>query len=77
MALLPKKPLRPHPPSAGAISTSYLDSFIAYTAGECHLAENTVAAYGRDTRRFFQWLEARPVTAPFDPRPGRLCELAA
>ncbi len=63
MALLPEKPLRPHPPSAGAISTSYLDSFIAYTAGECHLAENTVAAYGRDTRRFFQWLEARPVTA--------------
>ena len=58
MALVPKKPLRPHPPSAAAISTSYLDSFIAYTAGECHLAENTVAAYRRDTRRFFQWLEA-------------------
>ena len=63
MALVPKKPLRPHPPSAATISTSYLDSFIAYTAGECHLAENTVAAYRRDTRRFFQWLEARPVTA--------------
>jgi len=63
MALVPKKPLRPRPPSAAMISTSYLESFIAYVAGECHLAENTVAAYRRDTRRFFQWLQARAVTA--------------
>ena len=63
MALVPKKPLRPRPPVAATISTSYLESFVAYTAGECHLAENTVAAYRRDTRRFFQWLQARAVTA--------------
>ena len=62
MALVPKKPLRPRP-AAQTISTSYLDSFIAYVAGECHLADNTVAAYRRDTARFFQWLQARPVTA--------------
>ncbi len=69
MALVPKKPLRPRPrpgvpgTSAETISTSYLESFIAYVAGECHLADNTVAAYRRDTRRFFQWLQARAVTA--------------
>jgi len=63
MALIPKKPLRVRPPSAETISKSYLDSFIAYTAGECHLADNTVAAYRRDTTRFFQWLQARLITA--------------
>jgi len=63
MALIPKKSLRPHPPSAGTVSTSYLESFVAYVAGECHLAENSVAAYRRDTTRFFQWLQARTVAA--------------
>ena len=32
---------------------------MAYAAGECHLAENTVAAYRRDLRRFFVWLDGR------------------
>ena len=63
MAIFPKKPLRPRPPSAETISKSYLESFVAYVAGECHLADNTVAAYRRDTTRFFQWLQARAVTA--------------
>ena len=62
MALVPKKPLRPRPPSAAAISTSYLESFIAYVAGECHLADNTVAAYRRDTA----------AVLPMARRPGRL-----
>jgi integrase/recombinase XerD len=62
MALVPKKPLRPRPPTAATISASYLESFIAYAAGECHLADNTVAAYRRDTARFFQWLQGRTVT---------------
>jgi integrase/recombinase XerD len=62
MAFVPKKPLRPRPPAAATVSTSYLESFIAYVAGECHLADNTVAAYRRDTRRFFQWLQARSVS---------------
>lgn len=30
-----------------------------YAAGECHLAENTVAAYRRDLVRFFEWLGPR------------------
>lgn len=36
-------------------------SFVGYLANECHLAENTVAAYRRDLRRFFAWLERRSV----------------
>ncbi len=63
MPIVPKKPLRPRPPTAATVSKSYLESFIAYVAGECHLADNSVAAYRRDTKRFFQWLEARPVAA--------------
>jgi integrase/recombinase XerD len=61
MALIPKKPLRPHPLAAVDISASFQESFIAYIASECHLAENTVAAYRRDTRHFYQWLQARKV----------------
>jgi integrase/recombinase XerD len=36
-----------------------VSAFAAYLAGECHLADNTVAAYRRDLRRFYQWLGAR------------------
>ncbi len=69
MRIVPKKPLRPRPPAAQTISNDPrrgypdLDSFIAYVAGECHLADNTVLAYRRDAKRFFQWLQARPVAA--------------
>ena len=35
---------------------TWLEGFVAYSAGECHLAENTVAAYRRDLTRFFVWL---------------------
>lgn len=37
----------------------WLDSFVDYLAGECRLAENTVAAYRRDIRRFEQWSAGR------------------
>jgi integrase/recombinase XerD len=33
--------------------------FIDYLRGECQLAGNTVAAYGRDMRRFTTWLRGR------------------
>ena len=32
---------------------------MAYAAGECHLAENTVAAYRRDLEHFHEWLDRR------------------
>jgi integrase/recombinase XerD len=37
---------------------------LRYLRSECHLSENTVAAYGRDLKRLFQWLGAK--------RPGAL-----
>ena len=40
----------------------WLEAFVAYAAGECHLAENTVAAYRRDLRTFLRL--ARPRSIP-------------
>jgi integrase/recombinase XerD len=34
---------------------AWLESFIEYLSGECHLAENTVAAYHRDMKHFWEW----------------------
>ena len=70
MPIVPKKPLRPRPPAAPTISKSCLESFIAYVAGECHLADNSVLAYRRDTKRFFQWLDRDPCAAK-GPSRGR------
>jgi integrase/recombinase XerD len=39
----------------------WLDAFVEYAAAVCHLAENTVAAYRRDLRRFFEWLAGRSI----------------
>ncbi len=36
-------------------------SFIDYLRSECHLSENTVAAYSRDTTKFCQWLGDRSI----------------
>ena len=43
------------------MAETWLDAFVQYAAGECHLAENTVAAYRRDLVRFFQWLDGRSI----------------
>jgi integrase/recombinase XerD len=56
-----RKPLRPQPPKARGLSGVWLDAFVQYAAGECHLAENTVAAYHRDLKRFFEWLAGRSI----------------
>jgi integrase/recombinase XerD len=49
------------PPQARSPAQTLLDAFVQYAAGECHLAENTVAAYRRDLARFFEWLGGRDV----------------
>ena len=53
------------PPSAAAspsnTAKTWLEAFVAYAAGECHLAENTVAAYRRDLEHFFAWLDRRSI----------------
>lgn len=47
-------------PAAASPSLETLrEDFLQYLRGECHLAANTIAAYGRDMTRFFQWLGKR------------------
>lgn len=48
------------PPEKSSQSTdSITDEFLAYLKGECHLADNTIAAYGRDLKKFVAWLGKR------------------
>jgi integrase/recombinase XerD len=61
MAAVRRKLTRPKPPRAASVSQTLLEAFVAYVAGECHLADNTVDAYRRDLRRFFGWLDGRSV----------------
>ena len=39
-----------------------MNSFVEYLRTECHLADNSVAAYQRDLRRLDEWLAGRNVT---------------
>lgn len=55
------KPVRPKRLETRSVATTWLDSFVAYAAGECHLADNTVDAYRRDLKRFFVWLDGRNI----------------
>lgn len=51
-------------PSATATArrkTEWVDSFSEYLSRECHLSENTVAAYRRDLHRFESWRGNRQV----------------
>ncbi len=61
MSVRKAKPLRPRPPRARSLADSYFSAFVEYVAGECRLAENTVAAYRRDIRRFTEWLAGRNI----------------
>ncbi|GIW99561.1 MAG: tyrosine recombinase XerC [Pirellulaceae bacterium] len=49
------------PPHPATSAVDQVGRFITYLRSECHLAENTVAAYGRDLRRFLAWLGTRPL----------------
>lgn len=55
--------LRSDGPAAAPTRTtqSLCDDFIAYLRGECHLAENSIEAYGRDLKRFLAWVSKRPM----------------
>ncbi len=58
-----RKLLRPRRPKARSVARNWVDAFVEYSAGECHLAENTVAAYRRDLSRFVTWLAGRSAAA--------------
>ena len=61
MPPLKRKPKRPLAKKRVPEIVRWTESFVNYLRTECHLAENTVAAYGRDMRRFAQWLEGRRI----------------
>lgn len=44
------------PKIQGDSAVRWAAAFLDYVCSECHLAENTAAAYQRDVRRFQQWL---------------------
>jgi integrase/recombinase XerD len=54
---------RAEPPTPNPVrpAKTWVDAFVAYAAGECHLAENTVAAYRRDLEHFVEWLQQRDI----------------
>ncbi len=56
-----RKTVRPKRLKARSVSQNWVDAFVEYSAGECHLAENTVAAYRRDLVRFVSWLAGRSI----------------
>lgn len=50
-------------PAAVTPARNYVDDFIAYLRGECHLSENTVSAYGNDLKRFMEWVDGRQLSS--------------
>ncbi|HYO23652.1 MAG TPA: tyrosine-type recombinase/integrase, partial [Lacipirellulaceae bacterium] len=54
-----KKSIRPRRETAPADAALWQEGFLRYLRTEAHLSDNTVAAYGRDLKRLFQWLAGR------------------
>lgn len=49
-------------PAKSTPARNYVDDFMAYLRGECHLSENTVSAYGNDLKRFMEWVDGRDLS---------------
>ena len=58
--LKPKK-LTPHAAGQGAGVTRWTAACLEYLRTECHLAENSLAAYRRDLNRFAEWAAGKDV----------------
>lgn len=61
MRTLRPRPIPPKPPMAAQSARAWLEGFLDYAGRECHLADNTLAAYRRDLERFFLWLAGRSI----------------
>jgi len=57
----PRRPLKPVKISAPDGAGRWLERFIEHVRSERQLADNSVAAYRRDLKRFFGWLGTRQV----------------
>jgi integrase/recombinase XerD len=55
----PRKPLKPRREEGANQIKVWRESFLRYLRSECHLAENTVKAYGRDLDHFIAWIGGR------------------
>ena len=53
--------IKPRRVAAAENAARWREAFVRYLRSECHLAENTVLAYDRDLRRFFDWLRGRRI----------------
>lgn len=56
-----RKKLKPRRESAQRLAAQWQVDFSDYLRSECHLADNTVEAYDRDLKRFFEWLGSRRI----------------
>lgn len=52
---------RTHTAPATEQLTGRLDEFVHYLRAECSMAHNSVLAYSRDIRQFFDWLQAKKI----------------
>jgi len=59
MRLLKPKLVPPTAPLAGSHGQRLINACLDYLRTECHLAENTIAAYRRDLTRFGEWVGGR------------------
>ena len=50
------------PPKTGRVTQTLCNEYLDYLRGECHLSANTIAAYGRDMKRFVDWLGKRKLS---------------
>jgi integrase/recombinase XerD len=56
-----RKQIQPRRMAAAENAARWREAFVRYLRSECHLAENSVLAYERDLRRFFEWLGGRRI----------------
>jgi integrase/recombinase XerD len=54
-----RKSIKPRREPAPNDAAQWQEAFMRYLRTECHLSDNTVAAYGRDLKRLFAWLGNR------------------
>jgi integrase/recombinase XerD len=56
-----RKEIKPRRLAAAEDAAHWREVFVRYLRSECHLAENSVAAYERDLGHFFEWLKGRRI----------------
>lgn len=58
-----RKEIKPRRLAAAEDAARWREAFVRYLRTECHLAENSVLAYERDLRHFFDWLKGRRIAS--------------